>query len=442
MPIPIIDYSKAPLLDSAAKNIFEDVLKGYQISQEPAKMREEQAKRIFENKLKDLEVQHKPKEYQLQDREKSLANKLKELAVMHKPREYELSDKQHSLANELQELAVMHKPKEYELSDREKSLANELKELEAKHKPKEYELKDALTEAQTKKANEPQGTKGALAAAFQVRDNLNPKDPNYERDLTAVNNYIRALGIKGMNNGVGMPGESIKINLPEGKEGYIEGLGKLKPGWQAVKDAKGNLIGVNVPMSDKQVQQWQAKEKFDIIYPFLNDSLSQYTGKDSWENYTRDAKNYGIDNAAKDRIDNFLAAKKLVAIGSTTENARIGGHATNVQLSQLRDTLDSSEVFKKIEQGRGFVLPPQYAKNSGEIFKKYLDLVEKAAKNNIPAYEFRALNPGNNNSHAMPGITVPVIPDNIQNKNDFQQWLQSLSPAEREAVKAQHLGSK
>jgi len=303
-------------------------------------------------------------------------------------------------------------PATMDLEDNQKKLANSLQELALKHKPQEYELSDALKSAQIAKANRPAQDKltGALATAFKLRDNLNPDSPNYEQDKNAINNYINNLGQKNGSVPITAPGEGIKIDLPEGKEGYIPGIGKLKPGWQSVKDAQGHDIGVNVPMSDKQVEQWKAKEKFDIIYPFLNDSLSQYTGQNSWDNFTRDARNYNRDQEAKKRVDDFFAAKKLISIGSTTENARIGGHATNVQLDQLKKTLDSSEVYKKLESGSGFVLPSKYAKNSGDIFKVYLDKVEKAAKTNIPAYEFRALNPGNNSSSANQGSTPQQQP--------------------------------
>lgn len=83
MAIQFTDFSKAPLLDSPAKTIFEDVLKGYKMSQEPAKMKQEATQRELANKLKDLEVQHKPKEYALNDQQKSLANALQSKALEH-----------------------------------------------------------------------------------------------------------------------------------------------------------------------------------------------------------------------------------------------------------------------------------------------------------------------------------------------------------------------
>lgn len=83
MAINFTDFSKAPLLDSPVKNIFEDVLKGYKMAKEPAKMAEEQKQRELTTKLKGLEVEHKPKEYALGDQEKGLANALKSKALEH-----------------------------------------------------------------------------------------------------------------------------------------------------------------------------------------------------------------------------------------------------------------------------------------------------------------------------------------------------------------------
>jgi len=92
MAIQFTDFSRAPLLenDSPLKTIFEDVLKGYKMSQEPAKMKEEQSARELANKLKGLEVEHKPKEYALADQEKNLANALKSKALSYSDEKFDL----------------------------------------------------------------------------------------------------------------------------------------------------------------------------------------------------------------------------------------------------------------------------------------------------------------------------------------------------------------
>ena len=139
MPIQFTDFSSKPLLDSPAKTIFEDVLKGYEMSQKPGQLKQESQKRELVNQLKTLEVEHKPKEYALGDQEKSLANALKAKANSH-----------------------------YE---------------------ENYQMGKQLKQAQINKANKPEALKGALAAAFQLRSNLNPDDPNYQKDTNAINNF-------------------------------------------------------------------------------------------------------------------------------------------------------------------------------------------------------------------------------------------------------------
>jgi ribosomal protein L23 len=90
MAIQFTDFSSKPLLDSPAKTIFEDVLKGYQMSQEPGKMKQEASARELANSLKKLEVEHKPKEYALGDQQKSLANALQSKALEHYEEKFKL----------------------------------------------------------------------------------------------------------------------------------------------------------------------------------------------------------------------------------------------------------------------------------------------------------------------------------------------------------------
>ena len=346
MAIKFPDFTNAPLLDKPGTNIFEDVLKGYKMSQEPAKMREEQSARQLANKLKELDVQHKPTQYALDDKAKEFANALQGKALEH--------------------------------YDEDRKLNTQLKQ------------------AQIDKAKSPAALKGALYEAFQVRNSLDPNSPTYEKDVNKVNNYIDHLAGQTKQGA----SEPIEVDLPNGEKGYMSGLGKLQVGNVPVTNAEGKTIGLNVPMNADMAKQWKAKTKFDVIYPFMNKALAVYSGSGSWERFTRDVNNYSKDESAKKRVDDFLAAKKLISIGSTTENARIGGHATNSQLDQLRSTLDSSEVFKKLERGRGFRLPPGYSEASGNIFKEQLDKVEEASKKDVPAYEFRYLNPNQNASTA------------------------------------------
>ncbi len=88
MAINFTDFSKMPLQESALKNIWEDLLTGYKIGKEPARMEaerqakeEEQKKRKLDTGIKELELEHKPKEYELSDKQKALEAKLKQTAL-------------------------------------------------------------------------------------------------------------------------------------------------------------------------------------------------------------------------------------------------------------------------------------------------------------------------------------------------------------------------
>lgn len=342
MAIQFTDFSRAPLIDSPWKDALENVLKGYKMGQEPARMKQEAQKNAIANEAKRLEVEHKPKEYELNDKQMELVNSLK-------------------------------------------SKANE-------HYEERFKMAKDLNEANIQKANRPAGVQGAFAQALKFRDNLDPNSPTYTSDKELADKYLAKLSTA-PGASAQLPGEGTEVNLPDGKKGIIQQEAKLPSGWQAITDPEGKKIGYNVPMDKDMVNQWKAKEKFDVIQPFLLKSLSEYSGQDSWLNFTDDVSKYNSDKAAKERIDNFFAAQDLMKVGATTENARIGGHNTNVQLKELKSTLDSSEVYHRLKSGSSFALPKGYKSNSGRIFKDYLDKIEKASKTNIPSHEFRALNP-------------------------------------------------
>lgn len=96
MAIQFTDFSRAPVVkppetqESPFKNILEDVLKGYQMSQVPGQMKQEASARELANSLKKLEVEHKPKEYALNDQQKTLANALQSKALEHYEEKFKL----------------------------------------------------------------------------------------------------------------------------------------------------------------------------------------------------------------------------------------------------------------------------------------------------------------------------------------------------------------
>lgn len=67
MAINFTDFSKAPIQESPWANIFENVLKGYQIAEAPRTMKREAQAKELANSLQKLALEHKPKEYALSD---------------------------------------------------------------------------------------------------------------------------------------------------------------------------------------------------------------------------------------------------------------------------------------------------------------------------------------------------------------------------------------
>lgn len=98
MAINYPNWLAAPIQKSPFENLFENVLKGYQMQQEPAKMREEQNARQQANALKKLELEHNPKEYELNDKGKEFANALQGKALQTYDERYKM-DKQLKQAN-------------------------------------------------------------------------------------------------------------------------------------------------------------------------------------------------------------------------------------------------------------------------------------------------------------------------------------------------------
>jgi hypothetical protein len=90
MAINYPNFLAAPVQKSPFENLFENVLKGYEMQQKPAQMKEEQSARQLANKLREMEVEHKPKEYELNDKGKEFANALQNKANQYYEEKFRL----------------------------------------------------------------------------------------------------------------------------------------------------------------------------------------------------------------------------------------------------------------------------------------------------------------------------------------------------------------
>lgn len=421
MPLQIIDYSKIAPQGSPYANLFEDALKGYKMAKEPENMKREATAKELANNLKGLELEHKPKEYELNDKQKELANSLQSKALEHYEEKF-------GLERDLKKAQIQKALREPSTQAKLSGIIGNYKASHPNASPEDLQkFSDRVLAAQIKNleagkggtAIKPHGKIGNIA--FANEELKKPDlDPEYRKALEKVLKDEEKKNVQ------------TEIKLPDGSKGYVNADENTKKDWQPVKNSDDKIIGWNVPMDSKMTEQWKGTQKFNVVQPFLNDSLSYYSGSDSWERYVNDAAHYKTNKEARDRIDNFNAAEKLLTVGALTENARFYGHNTNVQLSALKKTLEASEVHQKLKSGATVALPPGYAREAGKIYKVYLDKFEDVEKKNIPSHQFQALNPEKNNYK----IEAPVTPTDVQTLEQYKSWFDGLTTAQKEAIAA------
>lgn len=338
MAIPFTDFSSKPILDSPFKNIFENVLKGYKMSQEPAKMKQEASARELANKLKELDVEHKPKEYELDDKGKEYANALKGKAL--------------------------------------------------EHYDEKYNLENQYKQSQINKNNRPEALKGALAQAFQLRQSLDPNSPTYEQDSRSVNQYINKLGTS--SNGVQVstnPDGGVEVSVGgQGEVANILGLPPLPKGQTYLFDENKKPIGIGKPYSEGEKKEASGRAAFNIWQNFITDAQAPYSGKGATRQFESDVAKYSTDEEARNRIDNLLAADKLLFSTTVKEEATLGGANTNQAYNRITHSLENSEIYPLLKKIAKYQLPQGYSKASSDIFNQQVNEGTEAGQN-IPAYK-------------------------------------------------------
>ena len=338
MAIQFTDFSKAPLLDSAAKNIFEDVLKGYKMSQEPAKMKEEQSARQLANQLKGLEVEHKPTEYELDDKGKMFANALKSKAL--------------------------------------------------EHYDEKYGLERDYKQSQINKNNQPPELKGNLARLMALRRSLDPNDENYQRDLDEVTNAINKTGQA--NKGIQIsnsPDGGFEVSIGGQSEGAkMLGLPGLKKGETYLFDENKTPIGIGKPYTEAEKKEHSGREAFNIWQEFITNAQAPYSGQGASRQFENDLLNYTNDSEAKSRVDNLLAADKLLFSTTVKEEATLGGANTNQAYNRITHSLENSEIYPILKKLAKYQLPQGYSKASSDIFKQKVNEGTEAGQK-VPAYK-------------------------------------------------------
>lgn len=301
MAIQFTDFSKAPLLDSPAASIFEDVLKGYKMSQAPKKMQQESDSRALANKLKDLEVQHKPKEYELNDAGKALANALHQKALDTYDERWEL-DKQVKQANIKKAL--------------EKKLAGDAK---------------ANGEFANFRVAYPNATQEELQAAYEEihGKNMAHKDAmiNRSRDITAGNQFDKLP--------VNDKKQSIALMKGMGVD-PVEAVAYLRQSGNSPSKYAEN-IGVDITtvipdyaageQNIKEAQQAEAyMREMESFEERINEGLGEYQNKIMGYSFKQIADS--ADGKNTDKVAKALAARalqpELIALRLKIMKANVG----------------------------------------------------------------------------------------------------------------------
>ncbi|KTD29669.1 hypothetical protein [Legionella maceachernii] len=333
MAIQFTDFSRAPLLDSPWGNMLENVLKGYQISKEPAKMAEEQKQRELTTKLKDMEVQHKPTEYKLSDQEKGLANALKSKALEHYEEKFALErDLKKAQIQKALQTKVGGSPK-----------ANgELANFMVSHP-------DATQEEIRNAYDEIHSSKQAHTDAIT----------NRSRDITAGSSFDK-LPTNEKKRAVGL---TTAMGIDP-----IEGTQLLRSGksLQDIADANGKKLDELTPMypmGEENVKQLQRRSGFVNEIKNLEKNLAGATGK-----YQNKIFGYSFEQAADalsgdnpDEQGKVLAARALQPELTALRLKVAGGNIGIEAIRELQDkSLGNLKVFESLVDTKTYLAMQKY----------------------------------------------------------------------------------
>ena len=333
MAIQFTDFSKAPLLDSPAASIFEDVLKGYKMSQAPKKMQQESDSRALANKLKDLDVQHKPKEYALNDAGKALANALRQKALDTYDERWEL-DKQVKQAN-------IKKALQEKVGGSAKANGELANFMVANPNATPEEIKGAYEEIHGK--------------------NMDHKDAmiNRSRDITAGNQF-----------------DKLPVNDKKQSVALMKGMGVDPVEAVAYLRQSGNSpskyaenIGVDITtvipdyaageQNIKEAQQAEAyMREMETLEDHINEGLGEYQNKIMGYSFNQIADS--ADGKNDDKVAKALAARalqpELIALRLKIMKANVGIEALREleekSLGSLKiiDSLVDKKIFNKAQE--------------------------------------------------------------------------------------------
>lgn len=402
MAINFTDFSKIQPQQSWVGTALEDVLKGYKMGKEPEKMREEQKAREFANQLKKLEVEHKPKEYSLSDQGKSLANALQSKALENYDEKVQMSrDLNQARINKLNNKPTdLIKP-----NGKVANIAWVKKQLEDPNIDPEYasQLKSALIDAREHEE-----------ATTSRTNTLN--NTQYKRDATPI--VKKYDEIKSIQNGK-FPGTDRDLSPAEQTKMESSLLLSI------VKDT------TDPKTREKLINASNMNITLDSVDPKKLTYYSGITGQ--FVDKPADALLEGLGEGSKEYQDYIHEMNKAT-------------FAAKQMRQYLGDSIQPSaqERLDKLTKPEAWNVSPQTAEKNFEFMR---DLYKQESQTLVRAATdptlYESIGAGNNiATNSAFTVEAPKIPAMVKSKSDFQRWLKTLTPAQRDALKAKHAGGK
>jgi hypothetical protein len=403
MAIQFTDFSSKPLLDSPAKTIFEDVLKGYKMGQEPAKMKQESTQRELANQMKKLEVEHKPKEFELDDKGKAYANALKAKAMEHYDEKYNL-DKQYKQAQ--------------------------------------------INKLNNKSPTSVVKPNGKVANIAWVKDQL--KDPNIDPEYA---NQLKQALVDEQEHLETTTARGKKLNDTQYKRDATP-VTKAYDEIQSIQN--GKFPGTDRPITPEQQSKMQSSLMLDIVKKTTDPKTREKLINANNMNITLDSidpKKLTYYSGIEGQFVDKPADAILEGFGEGSQEYKDYIHEINKanfaakQMRQyLGDSIQPSAQAKldKLTKPEAWNVSPKTAE---ENFNFMRDLYKQESQTLVRAatdptlYESIGVNnnPTKNSAFTIP---APKIPNTVRSKADFQAWLKTLTPAQRNALKAKHAGGQ
>ncbi len=405
MAIQFTDFSRAPLntQESPFKNLLEDVFKGYKMGAEPYKMKQESTERELSNKLKGLEVEHKPKEYALGDQEKGLANALKSKALEHYEEKF-------GMARDLNKARI-----------------------------------DKLNNKATTNVVKPNGKVANIA---WVKEQL--KDPNIDPEYA---NQLKQALVDEQEHIETTTARGKKLNETQ----YKRDATPITKQYDEIKSIQnGKFPGTDRDLSPEEQSKMQSSLMLNIVKQTTDPKTREKLINANNMNITLDSVDpkkltyySGIEGQFVDKPLDAI----LEGFGEGSPQYQDYIHETNkatFAAKQMRQYLGDSiqpsaqDKLDKLTKPEAWNVSPKTAE---ENFNFMRDLYKKESQTLVRAVTDPKLFQGigvDNNPAKNSNFTVkaPEIPNTVKNKTDFQRWLKTLTPAERDALQAKHVGRK